>query len=122
MNAPTLPRGGRIDRRVLAMLEYLSVKGFELTVSSLQCGHSLLTASGNVSEHTTGTAVDIPVINGLPVTGNQGPGTPAGDLIRTVLRLQGTMHPHQVISLFDLGGATLAMGDHGDHIHVGYSC
>jgi hypothetical protein len=113
--------GGRIDRRVLAMLEYLSVKGFKLTITSLQCGHSLLTASGNVSEHTTGTAVDIPVINGLPVTGNQGPGTPAGDLIRTVLRLQGTMHPHQVISLEDLPGPTsFAMADHYDHVHVGY--
>jgi hypothetical protein len=112
---------GRIDRRILAMLEYLSVKGYDLTVTSLQCGHGLLTASGNVSEHTTGTAVDIAAINGIPVTGNQGPGTLAGDLIREVLRLQGTMHPHQVISLEDLPGPTsIAMGDHFDHVHVGY--
>jgi hypothetical protein len=113
--------GGRIDRRVLAMLEYLSVKGFDLTVTSLQCGHGLLTASGNVSEHTTGTAVDIPVINGVPVTGNQGPGSPTEELIREVLRLQGTMHPHQVISLLDFPGPTsFPMGDHYDHVHVGY--
>jgi Transglycosylase SLT domain len=113
--------GGRIDRRVLAMLEYLSVKGFTLTVTSLQCGHGLLTASGNVSEHTTGTAVDIPVINGTPVTGNQGPGSPTEELIREVLRLQGTMHPHQVISLLDFPGpASFPMADHYDHVHVGY--
>jgi hypothetical protein len=113
--------GGRIDRRVLAMLEYLSVKGFELAVTSLQCGHGLLTTSGNVSEHTTGTAVDIPVINGVPVTGNQGPGTPTDDLIQAVLQLQGTMHPHQVISLEDMPGPTsFAMADHYDHVHVGY--
>ncbi|HYH53740.1 MAG TPA: lytic murein transglycosylase [Solirubrobacterales bacterium] len=113
--------GGRIDRRVLAMLEYLSVKGFDLTVTSLQCGHGLLTASGNVSEHTTGTAVDIPMINGVPVTGNQGPGSPTEELIREVLRLQGTMHPHQVISLLDFPGPTsFPMGDHYDHVHVGY--
>jgi Transglycosylase SLT domain len=112
---------GRIDRRVLAMLEYLSVKGFDLTITSLQCGHSLLTASGNVSEHTTGTAVDIAAINGTPVLGNQGPGSLAGNLIRTVLRLQGTMHPHQVISLEDLPDpASIAMADHADHVHVGY--
>jgi len=113
--------GGRIDRRVLAMLEYLTVRGFEMTVTSLQCGHSLLTASGNVSEHTTGTAVDIPVINGVPVTGNQGPGSPTEELVREVLRLQGTMHPHQVISLLDFPGPTsFPMADHYDHVHVGY--
>jgi hypothetical protein len=113
--------GGRIDRRVLAMLEYLSVRGFTLTVTSLQCGHGILTASGNVSEHTTGTAVDIPVINGVPVTGNQGPGSPTEELIREVLQLQGTMHPHQVISLLDFPGPTsFPMADHYDHVHVGY--
>jgi hypothetical protein len=112
---------GRIDRRILAMLEYLSTSGFKLSITSLQCGHGLLTTSGNVSEHTTGTAVDIAVINGIPVTGHQGPGTPADELIHEVLRLQGTMHPHQVISLEDLPGETsFAMADHYDHVHVGY--
>jgi Transglycosylase SLT domain/Peptidase family M23 len=112
---------GRIDRRILAMLEYLSTSGFKLSITSLNCGHGLLTTSGNVSEHTTGTAVDIAVINGIPVTGHQGPGTPTDELIHEVLRLQGTMHPHQVISLEDLPGATsFAMGDHYDHVHVGY--
>jgi hypothetical protein len=36
------------------------------------------------------------------------------------MQLQGTMTPHQVISLLDLGGPTLAMADHDDHIHVGF--
>jgi hypothetical protein len=113
--------GGRIDRRILAMLEYLSTSGYKLTITSLQCGHGLLTTSGNVSEHSTGTAVDIAVINGIPVTGHQGPGTPTDELIHEVLRLQGTMHPHQVISLEDLPGETsFAMADHYDHVHVGY--
>jgi len=113
--------GGRIDRRILAMLEYLSTNGYELTITSLQCGHGLLTASGNVSEHSTGDAVDIAVINGVPVTGNQGPGTETDELIHAVLRLQGTMHPHQVISLEDLPGPTsFPLADHYDHVHVGY--
>jgi hypothetical protein len=112
---------GRIDRRILALLEYLTVKGYRLTVTSLQCGHGLLTASGNVSEHTTGTAVDIPVINGTPVTGNQGPGSVTDELLHSILQLQGTMHPHQLISLEDLPGPTsFAMADHYDHVHVGY--
>lgn len=112
---------GQIDRRVLAMLEYLRAKSFELTVTSLRCGHGFLTASGNVSEHSSGDAVDIAVINGVPVIGNQGPGTATDELIRTVLQLQGTMQPHQVISLEDLPGpVSFAMSDHHDHVHVGY--
>src|SRR4051794_12788340 len=112
---------GKIDRRVLAMLEYLRSKGFQLTLTALECGHSLLTSSGNVSEHSTGDAVDIAVINGTPVTGHQGSGTMTDELIRDVLQLQGTMHPHQVISLEDLPGETsFALPDHYDHVHVGY--
>ena len=112
---------GQIDRRVLAMLEYLVSKGFRMTVTSLKCGHSIMSASGYVSEHATGDAVDIPVINGVPVTGHQGPGTLTDELIRAVLQLQGTMHPHQVISLEDLPGETsFALSDHYDHVHIGY--
>jgi hypothetical protein len=112
---------GQIDRRVMAMLEYLTSKGFTLTITALKCGHSIMTTSGNVSEHSTGDAVDIAIINGVVVTGHQGPGTPADDLIKAVLALQGTMHPHQVISLEDLPGPTsFALPDHYDHVHVGY--
>ncbi len=112
---------GQIDRRVLALLEYLRSKDFELTITALKCGHSLLTTSGNISEHVTGDAVDIGAIDGVPVTGHQGPGTLTDELIRDVLALQGTMHPHQVISLEDLPGETsFALPDHYDHVHVGY--
>jgi hypothetical protein len=112
---------GQIDRRVLAMLEYLVSKGYKLTITSLKCGHSIMSASGYVSEHSTGDAVDIAVIDGVPVTGNQGPGTLTDELIHDVLQLQGTMHPHQVISLEDLPGETsFALPDHYDHVHVGY--
>jgi murein DD-endopeptidase MepM/ murein hydrolase activator NlpD len=113
---------GRIDRRILALLEYLTSEGFELKITSLECGHGTLTTSGNVSEHSTGDAVDIAAIDGVPVAGHQGPGTLTDALIKTVLRLQGTMHPHQVISLENLPGETsFAMADHSDHVHIGYS-
>ena len=103
------------------MLEYLRSKGFTLTITALKCGHSFLTTSGNVSEHSTGDAVDIADIDGVPVTGHQGPGTLTDELIHDVLQLQGTMHPHQVISLEDLPGETsFALPDHYDHVHVGY--
>ena len=112
---------GQIDRRVLALLEYLAERGFRLTVTSLKCGHSVLTSSGNVSQHSTGGAVDIAQINGQPVLGNQGPGTLSYALVRDLLQLQGTMTPDQVISLMDLGGPSFAMADHDDHVHIGYA-
>ena len=64
---------GQIDRRLLAAMEYLVEKGFRLTITSLKCGHGFLTSSGNVSEHSSGDAMDIALINGVPVTGHQGP-------------------------------------------------
>ena len=107
---------------MLATLEFLASSGLKPTVSSLKCGHGYLTASGNVSEHTTGTAVDIAAINGIPIYGHQGPGSITDMTIQRLLTLQGTMKPHQIISLMTFEGAdnTLAMADHDDHIHVGW--
>ena len=65
--------------------------------------------------------MDIAAINGVPVMGHQGPGTLADSLIKTLLKLQGTMQPHQVISLEDLPGpVSFPLPDHADHVHVGY--
>jgi hypothetical protein len=112
---------GRIDRRILAVLEYLRSKGFTLRISALECGHSYLTDSGNVSEHSTGDAVDIAEIDGVNVTGHQGPGTLVHELIEDVLQLQGSMQPHQVISLEDFPGEiSFAEASHFDHVHIGY--
>jgi hypothetical protein len=111
---------GQVDRRVLASLEYLAEKGFALTIASLKCGHGFFTSSGNVSNHSSGNAVDIAKIDGVPVLGHQGPGTRTDSLLKTVLRLQGTMAPEELISLEELGGPSFAMGDHADHVHIGW--
>ena len=112
---------GKIDRRVLAVLEYLRSKGFTMRITALECGHSYLTDNGSVSEHSTGDAVDIAEINGVPVTGHQGPGTLVHELIEDVLELQGPMQPHQVISLEDFPGeVSFAEASHYDHVHIGY--
>jgi murein DD-endopeptidase MepM/ murein hydrolase activator NlpD len=115
-------RAGQIDRRVLATLAFLSASGLKPTVSSLKCGHSFLTSSGNVSEHSTGTAVDIAAINGIPIAGHQGEGSITETVVRRLLTLQGAMKPHQIITLMQFQGAdnTFAMADHADHIHVGW--
>ncbi len=112
---------GRIDRRILATLAFLAESGLHPTVTSLQCGRiGSITTSGNLSHHSTGTAVDIAAINGVPILGHQEPGGVTDRAVRALMRLQGTVAPAQIISLLDLGGATFAMGDHHDHIHVGY--
>src|SRR5829696_3806245 len=111
---------GRIDRRVLATLAYLAESGLSPTATSLRCGHGYLTKSGNVSEHSSGNAVDIAKINGIPILGHQEPGGVADQAVRRLMLLQGTMVPHQVISLLEIGGPTMAMSDHSDHIHVGF--
>jgi len=115
-------RAGQIDRRVLATLEFLAASGLKPTVTSLRCGHGYLTASGNVSHHSSGNAVDIAAINAVPILGHQGSGSVTELAVQRLLTLQGTMKPDQIITLMQFKGTdnTYAMGDHDDHIHVGW--
>ena len=83
---------------------------------------SVTTTSGNISEHSTGSAVDIAAINGVPILGHQGAGSITEVVVRRLLELQGPMKPHQIITLMRFAGTdnTFAMGDHNDHIHIGW--
>jgi hypothetical protein len=110
----------QIDRRVLATLEFLAESGLRPSVSCLKSGHAQMTTSGNVSEHWSGNAVDISSINGIPIIGHQDKGGITEQSVRRLMTLQGTMRPHQIISLLDFGANTLHMADHADHIHVGF--
>ena len=113
---------GQIDRRVLATLAFMSASGFKPGVTSLKCGHGYYTKGGSVSHHSSGNAVDIAKINGIPVLGNQGKGSITELAVQRLLTLQGMMKPDQIITLMTFDGTdnTYAMGDHHDHIHVGW--
>lgn len=117
---------GLIDRRVLATLAYLSANGHKVSVSSLSRPGSI-TSSGNVSDHSSGNAIDIAAVDGEIISAaTQGRGSITDTTIKRLLQLQGTVRPHQIISLMtpaDFGGADniLALPDHDDHIHVGFS-
>ena len=111
---------GQVSRQVLAVIAYLTEVGFKPMITSLKCGHSYYTTSGNVSAHSSGNAVDISRLNGQPVLGNQGRGGLPYQAVKRLMMLQGTMKPHQIISLLRLGRPTLRMADHADHIHVGF--
>ena len=57
--APT-SQTGQIDRRVLAVMEYLVAKGYRLTITSLKCGHCYPDHLGQRLARTpTATPVDI---------------------------------------------------------------
>jgi hypothetical protein len=113
---------GKLDVRVLAIIEYLAQADGEVSVSCLISGHSLYVAGrpGVVSAHIYGRAVDISAVANTPIVGHQGPGTITEHAIEQILALPVSVEPLQVISLMTLGGPSFALPDHYDHIHVGY--
>jgi hypothetical protein len=117
---------GQIDGRLLDALLLAAAKFNYVKVTALKGDHGAYTTSGNVSEHSFGCAADIGTIGHTYITPSAQ--LPGSEVEQAVLFFNGLgsispdLAPHQVISLFSLGGATLAMGDHGDHIHVGYAC
>jgi len=113
-------RSGRIAARVLLLLDYLSRRYREVTVTSLKTGHSYLTASGNVSAHSYGRAVDVAALNGRPILGNQERRGLTERALRRIMLLPDEVVPSELISLFKLGGPSFALDDHADHIHAGY--
>lgn len=102
-------------------LAFLAESGLRPTVTSLKCGRvASLTTSGRVSHHSSGNAVDIARVHGVPILGNQDRGSVTEQAVKRLMTLQGTVRADQIISLLDLGGPTLAMADHKDHIYVGF--
>ncbi len=68
-------QAGLIDRRVLAVIEFLSASGLGPYVSGLECGHSLTATTGVDAAGATGSSLDISKINDIPIEGHQGPGS-----------------------------------------------
>jgi hypothetical protein len=114
---------GRVDRRVLAMLAYLSVSGLRPTVSGLKCDGSALAASAYSPASSTEAAIDISAVNGVPISGHQGPGSIADTTVRKLLMLEGATRPREIVSLMSYPGAagTLTRPSARSAIHVAFS-
>ena len=114
---------GLIDRRVLAVIEFLSASGLDPDVSGLECGHSLNGATGTDAAGATGASVDITKINGIPVLGHQQPGSVTDMTIRRLLTLQGSMRPNQIVSdiSYKAQPNTLALPDHKNRIQITFT-
>jgi hypothetical protein len=113
-------QAGRIDGRVLVLLIYMAQRHGTVAVSSLQTGHGIFTKSGNLSNHTFGRAVDISALGGVPIMGHQELGGVTERALRNILLMPKELWPSELISLFEMGGPSFAMGDHADHIHAGF--
>jgi hypothetical protein len=111
---------GRIDIRVVVMVEYLAESYGEVSVTSLFSGHRKYARPGVISAHIFGQAVDISSVGGISIYGNSGPNGITEKAVRSILMLPVEVQPRQVISLLGLGGPSFPLSDHADHIHVGY--
>jgi len=105
---------GRVDKRVLSMLEYLSVSGLKPTVAGLPCAGSARTAEAtNAAAAASSEAVQITAVNGVPVAGHQGPGSIADTTVRRLLMLQGLSRPRRIVSQMRFPGAAAAIASPG---------
>jgi murein DD-endopeptidase MepM/ murein hydrolase activator NlpD len=103
---------GRVDRRVLATLEYLSVSGLKPTASGLKCPSATTASSASYAPVGDGSdVVDIEAINGVPVAGHQSSGSLADNAVRKLLMLQGLNRPRRIASLMNYPGAAGAVSD-----------
>ena len=116
-------QAGLIDRRVLAVIEFLAGSGLDPTVSGLECGSGATGKGGVDSAGSSGSSLDISKVNNIPVQGHQGSGSITDLTIRRLLTLQGTFKPDEIISTMSYKGQTntLAMPDHANRIQVSYT-
>ncbi|HYZ76331.1 MAG TPA: hypothetical protein VE596_03055 [Gaiellaceae bacterium] len=111
---------GRVDIRVVVLIEYLADTYGQVTVSCLISGHRLYARPGVISAHIYGRAVDIADVGGISIYGHQEPGGITERTVRSILLLPSELQPKQVISLLGLGGPSFPLANHYDHIHIGY--
>ncbi len=89
---------GRVDKRVLATIELLSVSRLDPTISGLSCGSGSPASEVNPSAGAV-EVIRIDAINGVSIAGHQGPGSIADTTVRKLLTLQGADRPLRIVSL-----------------------
>jgi hypothetical protein len=115
-------QAGNIDRRVLAVIEFLSASGLDPTAINPACETSGA-GPDQAAETASGSTIDITKINGIPILGHQGSGSITDITIRRLLTLQSSTSPNQIISLMSYKGQpnTLALPDHTGRIQIAYT-
>jgi cell wall-associated NlpC family hydrolase len=110
-------KAGRIDPRIVAVLRIVS-RDHTITESAMASDHDKLTSSGYVSNHYSGRAVDISVVDGQAV----GPGNVAARRLAEALsRLPASIRPTEIGSPWALPGAAyFTDGAHQNHVHIAF--
>jgi soluble lytic murein transglycosylase-like protein len=113
-------QSGAIDPRIVGLIAAITQE-HQLTISALRSDHSEMTASGNVSNHFFGRAMDIASVDGVSCT-DTAVDAPCAKLARTLAYLPAPAHPTELIYCFDVDGPgeAFALPDHCDHVHAGY--
>ncbi|HEY4452590.1 MAG TPA: lytic murein transglycosylase [Solirubrobacteraceae bacterium] len=108
---------GVLDRRVLAVLAFLSRSGLQPTVAAAHCAHA------TPGTHPAVDTLEISAINGVKLAHHQGAGTITDLTIRTLLTLPGEFVPQKIISLMRYPGAprTEAVATSWDRIELQYA-
>jgi hypothetical protein len=111
----TGPNPGRIKPSVISFAKRISEILGEPIVGSDGTGHSRLTVNGNVSQHTTGNATDIPATGKDLIKKGQAALIAAGMDPAEARKQQGGLYNvngHQIIFNTHEGG------DHTNHLHI----
>ncbi|MGA9286560.1 MAG: lytic murein transglycosylase [Solirubrobacteraceae bacterium] len=125
---------GRVDRRVLATLAFLSASGLHPSVSSRTCSTSVSArqiggaaeagrSASALASASIGDALDISEINGTLVVGPGGEASVATLALRKLAALQGVMKPLQIASSIRLTGAprTVVLPGYAGVIRISFS-
>jgi hypothetical protein len=117
-------KSGRVDKRVLAALEYLSVSGLKPAVSGMPCPPATPAAlASNAAAGSTIGAMSITSVGGVRVAGHQGPGSAADTVVRRLLMLQGLARPRRIVSQMSYpnAAATVTSTRAADAIRVAFA-
>ena len=109
---------GKVDKRVLAALAFLSRSGLEPTVTALSCTQHQFGPSLARSGAYSGGQLDISAINGTPIAGHQGPETITDLTIRALLTLPAGFAPHEINSLMRYPGSPSTHASPADHSRI----
>jgi hypothetical protein len=107
-------RSGRVDKRVLAALEYLSVSGLKPSAAGMPCPPA--TPAALASNTNAGSAIDavsITAVGGVAVAGHQGAGSAADTAVRRLLMLQGLSRPRRIVSQMRYPSTSVAVTSAG---------
>lgn len=113
---------GLIDDRVLQFLEFMTSRGYTLTVTALKSDHSTNTTEGGRSAHSVGKAVDIGVVSGVICADN----APTQAIMQFIKLYQPQLRFDQLIGPFPLECVprgiydSKVLGEHRNHIHIGW--